>query len=85
MKFAKELLISATNGLFGRLLLVLIGAGGALTVSKAVTSNNAFATGVLLAILNFVIVWSLVGFFENLNGLKEWAREQRQDELKKLE
>ena len=28
MQFWKELLISATSGLFGRLLLVLIGAGG---------------------------------------------------------
>ena len=85
MNFLKELLISATNGLFGRLLLVLIGVGGGFTVSKAITSNNSFATGIILAILNFVIVYSIVGFFRNLDVFKEWSQEQRQNEIRKLE
>ena len=85
MKFLKDLLISATNGLFGRLFLVLIGAGGALTVSKIVTSNNAFATGIILATLNFAVVFSMVAFIRNLDTFKEWAQERRQDEIRKLE
>lgn len=85
MKFLKDLLISATNGLFGRLLLVLIGAGGALTVSKVVTSDNPAAIGAVLATFNFAVVCTLIGFFRNLNIFKEWTQEQRQDEIRKLE
>ena len=85
MKFIKELLISATNGLFGKLLLVLIGAGGGFTVSKVVTSDNTQGTITILMTFNFAVVCSMIGFFRNLNIFKEWAREQRQDEIKKLE
>lgn len=85
MKFIKELLISATNGLFGKLLLVLIGAGGGFTVSKIVTSDNTQATTMILITFNFAVVCPMIGFFRNLDTFKEWAQEQRQDEIRKLE
>ena len=85
MKFLKDLLISATNGLFGRLLLVLIGVGGGITATKVVTSNNPAVTGTIMGILPVVIGFSMAAFFRNLDVFKEWAREQRQDEIRKLE
>ena len=85
MNFLKELLISATNGFFGKLLLVLIGVGGGFTISKAVTSDNTQGTIMILTTFNFAVVCSMIGFFRNLNIFKEWAREQRQDEIRKLE
>ena len=84
MQFLKELLISATSGLFGRLLLVLIGTGGGFTVGAVVTSGSStMTTGALLATFNFAVVCSLIGFFRNLHTFKEWAQERRQDEIKK--
>ena len=86
MQFLKELLISATSGLFGRLLLVLMSVGGGFTVGAVVTSGSSTMTTImLLTTFNFAVTCSLIGFFRNLTIFKEWAREQRQDEVRKLE
>ena len=86
MQFLKELLISATSGLFGRLLLVLIGAGGGLTIGAVVISGSNTTTSImLLTTFNFAVVCSMVGFFRNLHVLKEWSQEHRQDEIRRLE
>ena len=86
MQLLKELLVSATSGLFGRLLLVLISAGSGFTIGKVFTvgSSNVM-TGVLAATLNFAVICSIVGFFRNLSIFKEWSQDRRQDEIRKLE
>ena len=86
MQFLKELLISATSGLFGRLFLVLIGAGGGLTIGAVVISGSNTTTSImLLTTFNFAVVCSLIGFFRNLHVFKEWSQEHRQDEIRRLE
>ena len=85
MQFWKELLISATSGLFGRLLL-MIGAAGGLTIGAVVISGSNTTTSFTLPMtFNFVVVCSMMGFFRNLHVFKEWSQEHRQDEIRKLE
>ena len=85
MQLLKELLVSANSGLFGRLLLVLIGAGGGFTIGKVLTVGSSTTTAPLLVTFNFAVVCSMIGFFRNLSVFKEWSRDRRQDEIRKLE
>ncbi len=86
MQLLKELLVSATSGLFGRLLLVLIGAGGGFTIGKVFTvASSNVMPGALFFTFNFAVVCSMIGFFRNLSMFKEWSQDRRQDEIRKLE
>ena len=83
--FWSKWFISASSGLFGRLLFLIIILGGGIVGSAYLLPEESAITKTISSIMMFLAVTVTLQFFFNLNTFKAWAQERRQDEIRKLE
>ena len=84
--FGKKWFISASSGLFGKVIfvIVLLAAAGIVGSVYLLPEESAMTRSISF-LVSFLVITVTMQFFFNLHTLKEWAQERRQDGIKKLE
>ena len=77
--------ISASSGLFGKLLFLIIVLCGGIVGSAYLLPEESAITKAMSTLVSFFVITVTMQFFFNLHTFKEWSREIRADRIKEQE
>ena len=83
--FRKKWFISASSGLFGRLLFLIIILGGGIVGSAYLLPEESRITKVIASLIQFVVIYGMMNFFWNIETFKNWWSEGRETKIRELE
>ena len=83
--FWSKWFISASSGIFGKLIFILILLAAGIVGSKYLLPEESAITKTVSSLITFLVITITIQFFVHINTFKEWAQERRQNEIKKLE